>query len=196
MIELSSFLHHVHSFQKLKFLLFSLASNSKSGVKHFGFFALKIFASLFVKFDFLQNLMLLMLIGSGNSVDILQTIFSLNHFNFLLNERFVLSPLILLLLLNFFLLSVTNEDINLFLTLFIHNFSDPFLVLFTLNILLLLNCDLSFLFSGEYFLSFICFSHWLKHFIFLHELDVFGVFEYLFHFCLFFFGLQFDLLLF
>ena len=196
LVELSSLLHHFHSFQKLQFLLFSLPSNSESGVQHFGFLALKVFASLLVKFNFLQNLSLLMSICSGNSIDILQTVFSLDHFHLFFDEGFVLSSLIFLLLLNFFLLSIRDEEICFFLTFHIHDFSDPFLILFALHILLLLYLDLSFLFLRENWLSFICFGHWWKHLFLLHKLDVLRVLKYLLHLFWFFFGLLFELIMF
>jgi len=100
-----------------------------------------------------------MLIRSGNPIDILQPVFSLDHFHLFFDKSFMLSSLVLLLLLNFFLLSSADEGIHLFLAFLIHDVSHPFLILFTLNILLLLNLDLSLLFLREDFLSSICFGH-------------------------------------
>lgn len=176
-------------------MLFCLASYSESGVKHFGFLALEILTPLFVKFNFLQNLFLLMLIRSGNPIDILQPVFSLDHFHLFFDKSFMLSSLVLLLLLNFFLLPGADEGIDLFLAFLIHDVSHPFLILFTLNILLLLNLDLSLLFLREDFLSSICFGHCREHLFLLHELDILGILKDLFHLLLLFFALLFDFLL-
>lgn len=95
-VELPSLLHHLHSFHQLDFLFFSLASHRKSGIEHFCLFALEVFAPLFVKLDFLQNLSLLMFICSGDSIDILKSIFPFDHFHLFFDEGFVLSSLVLL----------------------------------------------------------------------------------------------------
>lgn len=78
------------------------------------------------------------LVGSANPLNILKPIFSLDQFHFLLYKLLELFLLLSLELALFFIVSLSEDVIDIVLLIFTHRFSHPYLVLLSLYILLFL----------------------------------------------------------